>query len=196
MGVKIYPMIPCGDLSYYRKPERYHGAPIVCDWTEDDTEYTNYPPRLDAVPFVVPRKCVVDAMACSVYGLIEPHVAVRMGIYQDRDFYPSVLVAETAPLDISALGDFSASLNAILKEGLYWLACAAGGAGYGSLYTLPRRILPILGSATGRENWGYGYRVAGTDYTSGLPAEFPDGATLLTGESRPYWVSVRIAQYL
>jgi len=187
------------DLLYYRKTGRFYGPSVAPYFTSSDTQSAGGSSlRFDAVPFVVPRKCTIDALACSCFDYTSS-IYVRMGIYaDDGTVYPGSLIAQTARITIDDTGDFSAAISATLDKGLYWLAIAAGGSGSVELYTTPRgHTTPIIGSETGRQKWGYGYRVSGTDYTGGLPATYPAGATLLTGNLGyyPYWVAARIASY-
>jgi len=136
--------------------------------------------------FPVSRKFKADRIGILIAGAGGAAARVRVGVYDDDDFYPNNLLVDSGELDASSTGFKFASIDLTLDVGRYWVASIANDS-----------TIDIRG-----ERHMFMHRLTATDlycaryrfpYTFGaLPSSFPTGAAM-TG-SYVLHVLLRVAE--
>jgi len=131
---------------------------------------------LRAVYYPILRKCKFDRIGLRVVGAGGAGAKIRLGIYDDKDFYPNSLIVDAGEVDASTTGDKELTIDQTL-EGAYWLVCNTNDATIDFRY--PASFFPLW--EANLQHWGCGYVISQT--YGALPSTFPTGATITTWDA-------------
>jgi len=143
--------------------------------------------ELQAIYYPVFRKIRFDQIGMEVLGAGATGARFRLGIYDDKDFYPNSLLFDSGELNAETTGDKTASTDITLVPGRYWLAYLAND---GTIdIPCPDNLISLF--ATAPSNYLFvGYRISQT--YGALPDPFPSGAVTASW-GRPY-IRLRVAE--
>jgi len=158
----------------------------VGTWT--DTPANN----LHARQYLVFRKCRFDRIGIHVMGAGATGARIRLGIYDDEDFYPKNLILDAGEVVAETVGLKELTINLVLEVGRYWVVGLSNdgtidwgrdGGHPGDLANL--MISPDL-NIFARYTISYAY--------GSLPSTFPTGASLIKGETNVHRIGLRVAE--
>lgn len=163
---------------------------------QNQTAVATAPNELWAVPFVNESPYPIESIGFGITGNGAAGSKSRVGIYdavrtQDGLLYPGTLIVEgdEAVTDAGAVPRDATTARALtLEVGALYFAAYHGGTGSPTIRRLSAVTnAPVLGaSAPSAASWQVAWQAALTYDTSGLPATFPSGATIITsGTSLP-----------
>jgi len=154
----------------YLKPRA--GTTVIANLQTWDTYATWFDygaNKLFAVPIILPQKARLNRIGIRIHGAGGAGAKARLGIYRDTGkLYPSDLVVDAGEVDATAVAIPTASINVILKPGVYWLAAVLND---GTIDLARQSAITI--NADGSS--GCGWSVAQT--YGPLPSTFPSGAS-------------------
>jgi len=78
--------------------------------------------KLTAYYYPIFRKMRFDQIAICIVGAGGAGAKARIGLYDDKDFYPNSLLFDAGEVDASTTGDKIISIDKTLDVGAYWIA--------------------------------------------------------------------------
>jgi len=140
--------------------------------------------QLRAIYYPIFRKCRFDRIGIRVDGAGGAGARIRLGIYDDKDFYPDALVVDAGEVEATTVGNKILTIDQTL-EGAYWLVCNTNDSAIDLRY--PYTFFPLSGSTPSDFICGYYISQA---YGS-LPSSFPTGATRTSYEAVAIFLRVK-----
>jgi len=85
--------------------------------------WADYPANiLTASYYPIFRKIRADRIGISILGAGGAGALIRLGIYDDKDFYPDSLVVDAGEVSVETTGFKTLVIDEVLDVGRYWLA--------------------------------------------------------------------------
>jgi len=136
------------------------------------------------------RRIRFDQVAIVIHGAGGAGAAVRIGIYESKDKYPTRLIMDFGEFPADTTGLKTKDIDLTLDPGLYFLALVANDDTIDLRQARPERSGPLYRVSDVNFGW-WGYRI---EYPYGpLPDPFPEGASLY---NRMWKVMLRVAEIL
>jgi len=165
------------------KVGEYYLGSALRDWASTAVDVVAN--RLHASYYPIFRKCKFDRIAISVAGAGGTGAKIRLGIYDDKDFYPNSLLLDAGEVNATTTGYKEITIDQTLDVGVYWIVHNAND-GTIDLHTHETGI-PVS-----MKNVQQSYRRYRIDQTYGaLPDPFPTGAAKVV---RGFAVGLRVAE--
>jgi len=188
---KLEPLMKAGVETLYDLLGLFQ--PKVGDWYSSHqlniwsgSKWTDYPADLlTASYYPIFRKIRVDRIHIYIAGAGGVGAKARIGIYDDKDFYPNSLIVDAGEVDASTMGTKSLTIDETLDVGKYWLAFTTNDSTI-DLMRQPQILAPVKIPATAQNAVVRVVRTYGT-----LPDLFPAGGVWYAGV---FMLRLRVAE--
>jgi len=163
---------------------QYYQADQLYGWS---ATHTDFPANmLQATGYPVFRKMRFDKIGMRVLGAGAAGARFRIGVYDDKDFYPNKLLVDSGELNAESTGDKIADIDLTLDVGRYWVAYLANDG----TIDIPFQDHFLMTRYVGVRSFACRYEISQT--YGALPSTFPSGATVHS--ARVYIIRLRVAE--
>jgi len=125
---------------------------------------------LRALYYPIFRKIRFDRIGIRVVGAGGAGARIRLGIYDDKNFYPNSLIVDAGEVSATVAGNLITTIDQTL-EGAHWLVCNTNDSTIDLRY--PYTFIPLSGTTPSA--FISGYYISQT--YGRLPDSFPAGAS-------------------